>query len=50
MIDFTECVEELNNYKEVEEEIKPNKELDDTLENDLFELIDSMYETREDGE
>lgn len=42
--------EELNNYKEVEEEIKPNKELDDTLENDLFELIDSMYETREDGE
>ena len=42
--------EELNNYKEVEEDIKPNKELDDTLENDLFELIDSMYETREDGE
>lgn len=42
--------EELNNYKEVEEEIKTNKELDDTLENDLFELIDSMYETREDGE
>ena len=42
--------EELNNYKEVEEEIKPNKESDDTLENDLFELIDSMYETREDGE
>ena len=41
--------EELNNYKEVEEE-KPNKESDDTLENDLFELIDSMYETREDGE
>lgn len=42
--------EELNNYKEVEEEIKPDKESDDTLENDLFELIDSMYETREDGE
>lgn len=42
--------EELNNYKEVEEEIKTDKESDDTLENDLFELIDSMYETREDGE
>ena len=23
---------------------------DETLENDLFDLIDSMYETREDGE
>lgn len=42
--------EELNNYKEVEEEIKTDKDSDDTLENDLFELIDSMYETREDGE
>lgn len=42
--------EELNNYKEVDEEIKTDKESDDTLENDLFELIDSMYETREDGE
>lgn len=42
--------EELNNYKEVEEEIKTDKDSDDALENDLFELIDSMYETREDGE
>ena len=42
--------EELNNYDDNEEELKPKEELDDTLENDLFELIDSMYETREDGE
>ena len=31
--------------KSVEEQLA-----DETLENDLFELIDSMYETREDGE
>jgi len=31
--------------KSVEEKLE-----DDTLENDLFDLIDSMYETREDGE
>ncbi len=33
------------NNKTVEEKLE-----DETLENDLFDLIDSMYETREDGE
>lgn len=42
--------EELDNY-ELEPEIKEEtNKLDETLENDLFELIDSMYETREEGE
>ena len=36
--------EELDNY----EPLEPKKDkLEDTLENDLFELIDSMYETKE---
>ena len=45
--------QELDN---IEEDIKPVKEDikdiddDDTLENDLFDLIDSMYENREDGD
>ena len=47
--------EELDNYEEevkVEFEVDKNDEskFEDTLESDLFELIDSMYETREDGE
>ncbi len=29
---------------------EPKEEADDTLESDLFDLIDSMYENREDGE
>lgn len=41
--------DELENfYEESKKEAEPN--LEDTLESDLFELIDSMYETREDGE
>ena len=51
-------IEEYKNIEEELEEIKdePNKdkeetfEDDDTLENDLFDLIDSMYDNREDGE
>ena len=31
------------------EEKKDNENLDDTLDSDLFELIDSMYEEREEG-
>ena len=39
--------EELDNY----EPLEPKKDkLEDTLENDLFDLIDSMYETKEGGE
>lgn len=38
-------IETFEPRKKTEEEI-----LDDTLENDLFDLIDSMYENREDGE
>lgn len=48
-------------YDEIDEELeeminipKENKKIeleeDDTLENDLFDLIDSMYDNREDGE
>ena len=43
-----------NNLDAIEEELekleiepKSNKDLDDTLDNDLFELIDSMYDERE---
>lgn len=36
--------------EEVEEQVKKEEVSDDTLENDLFELIDSMYENREDEE
>ena len=51
-------IEEYKNIEEELEEIKdePSKnkeetfEDDDTLENDLFDLIDSMYDNREDGE
>lgn len=39
--------EELENY---EPSIEKKDKLEDTLENDLFELIDSMYETKEGGE
>lgn len=42
--------EELENYSEPVEKDDNKENLDDTLESDLFELIDSMYETREDGE
>lgn len=53
--------EDLEEVKQIEEkedelesldEVVPPKEekLEDTLESDLFDLIDSMYENREDGE
>lgn len=42
-----EIEEQLENFPETPEK---ESDLDDTLESDLFELIDSMYETREDGE
>ena len=47
---------ELNSIKpitkdvEVEEEIEPRVTKDDTLEKDLFNLIDSMYEEGEEDE
>lgn len=52
---------EKEEYDEIDEEIesminepKENKKIeieeDDTLENDLFDLIDSMYDNREDGD
>ena len=53
---------ELDDYEMVDEDLEEiipsNKDLkkknvddeDDTLENDLFELIDSMYDNREDGD
>lgn len=42
-----------DNNQDVLEDLEPNHVDDfeeDTLENDLFDLIDSMYENREDGE
>ncbi len=51
VIPVKEDIEELNEYKEPVKKEVTSKELeDDTLENDLFDLIDSMYENREDGE
>ncbi len=36
--------------EKIDEEVKDNnKDLDDTLDSDLFELIDSMYDEREEG-
>lgn len=45
--------EELESYSKPDAKEKLSKveeNLEDTLESDLFELIDSMYDTREDGE
>jgi len=56
-LDNKDNKESLNNetYEDIDslENIEPKHEEvleDDTLENDLFDLIDSMYENREDGE
>ena len=36
--------------EKIDDEVKDKKEdLDDTLDSDLFELIDSMYDEREEG-
>ena len=49
--EIDEELEELINHpKEKEKQTKEELEDDDTLENDLFDLIDSMYDSREDGE
>lgn len=40
--------EDIDTAEEKKEEVKDENE--DTLENDLFDLIDSMYDNREDGE
>ena len=45
-----EDLEDLSNNEVVKEEKEEVEENDDTLENDLFDLIDSMYDNREDGE
>ena len=52
--------DELDDYDKIDEEleeISPNSKIEqedeedeDTLENDLFDLIDSMYDNREDGD
>ena len=56
-IDINEEVSESKDEEPIKEEVLENIEPvheenleDDTLENDLFDLIDSMYENREDGE
>ena len=43
-------LEELINHPKENKASEPKFEDDDTLENDLFDLIDSMYDSREDGE
>lgn len=51
--------DELDDYDKIDEELEEimpknskeqEEEEDDTLENDLFDLIDSMYDNREDGD
>ena len=44
-----EDLEELTKKEETKED-KNKVDEDDTLENDLFDLIDSMYDNREDGD
>lgn len=46
--DTLEIPKQEDRKKEVE--VEPEKETEDTLESDLFDLIDSMYENGEDGE
>ncbi len=48
--EYDEIDEELDEIKPASEDKKEEFEEDDTLENDLFDLIDSMYDKREDGE
>lgn len=45
-----EDLEELTKKEELGKTEKEKVEDDDTLENDLFDLIDSMYDNREDGD
>lgn len=45
-----EDLEELTQKNEPNKSEKEKVEDDDTLENDLFDLIDSMYDNREDGD
>ena len=47
---INEDLEELTPKKDVEKTEYEKVEDDDTLENDLFDLIDSMYDNREDGD
>lgn len=58
---FDDVMEDFDNVEIEEEDLNPTPEVeakteeekiedDDTLENDLFDLIDSMYDNREDGE
>ena len=51
--DYEKIDEDLEELTKKEEPVKTEKEKvddDDTLENDLFDLIDSMYDNREDGD
>ncbi len=52
ILDEDEYTNNSKDDKEEKVELKENKtdDEDDTLESDLFDLIDSMYENREDGE
>ena len=49
-MDYESVDRDLEDLKSKHEE-KSNEHVDDdTLENDLFDLIDSMYDNREDGD
>ena len=51
--EYEKVDEDLEELTQKDEKVKTNKqkvEDDDTLENDLFDLIDSMYDNREDGD
>lgn len=50
--DYEEIDNDLDEVVETKKSKKETKDIDDddTLENDLFDLIDSMYDSREDGE
>lgn len=52
VMDYEKVDEDLEELSSKEEKYTPEHESneDDTLENDLFDLIDSMYDNREDGD
>ena len=49
-MDYESVDKDLEDLKPKHEEKLSEHVDDDTLENDLFDLIDSMYDNREDGD
>ena len=50
LLGITETVKKVESKKNTSIQEDSKKDLDDTLESDLFDLIDSMYDSKEDGD